>query len=202
MWVIVEKAPPPACDFASSRSQGIAFLDGASARADRANDAAAILALPGGTGEVTSHDLAAGVEQLGLRGVEGPDKGGGLRLGRAGVDLDPTRPELEEEDGAGWRHQFGGNLLARAGLSLAVTSPARLTIRARVAKSVSNLATRITVSSCQRTGSDPAALSINGVRCPPATPRELAGHPYRPGVNRTGHPPIGVDRPRRGVALR
>ena len=29
-----------------------------------------------------------------------------------------------------------------------------------------------------------------------------ATHPYRPGVNRTGHPPIGVDGPRCGVALR
>ena len=67
----------------------------------RADDGAAVLALPGRTGEVAPHDLATLVEQLGLGRREGPDERGGVvGLGLTGVDLDTTRPEREEQDGA------------------------------------------------------------------------------------------------------
>src|SRR5215217_3077016 len=66
----------------------------------RADDRAAVLALPGGTGEMAPHDLAALVEQLGLRRLEGPDERRGVvGVSLTDVDLDTTRPEREEHDG-------------------------------------------------------------------------------------------------------
>ena len=104
--MIVEKAPLPVCSLASSRSQEIApRFRRIGALEHGADDGAAVLTLPGRADEMAPHDLAAPIEELGLRRLEGPDEYGGvIGLGFAGVDLDTTSAELEEEHGAGrWR---------------------------------------------------------------------------------------------------
>src|SRR5918995_1526239 len=71
-----------------------------------ADDRAAVLALPGRAGKMAPHDLAAFVEQLGLRRLEGPDERSGVvGIGLTDVDLDTTSLECEEQDGVRRRLQ-------------------------------------------------------------------------------------------------